>query len=249
MISAVIICFNEADRIGATLESIQWCDEIVVVDSGSTDGTQKIAESYGSKVIQRTFSGYGKQKQFACSQAIHPWILSVDSDEVVSVELSLEIRTAIVDSKHVAFKIPRRFRFLGRTFRYGSSSVDHPTRLFRSEYCRYNDAVVHESVVVQGSVGELREEILHDSYRSIDHYFQKFNEYTTKAAEALVQKNTDRSVVGSIASFPLYFIKHYLVGGHILNGKEGLLWSLLSSFYPIVKVAKAWSLKKSQQSR
>ncbi len=246
MISVIIITFNESDRIEATLRSISWCEDVVVVDSGSTDGTQAIAERMGARVVYREFTGYGEQKQFACKLAAHPWILSLDADEVVSKELSLEIQFAVKGESNSAYQIPRRFRFLGRTFTHGRSSVDYPTRLFRSGHAEFNSALVHESVVVEGDISRLQGEMLHDSYRNLHHYFEKFNEYTSAAADQMIMNGVRRSVLFTVLSMPLYFIKHYFIGGHILNGKEGLLWSLLSSLYPVVKVAKAETRMKSK---
>lgn len=238
MISVIIIAFNESDRIESTLRSLSWCEEVVVVDSGSTDGTQAIAEKLGARVVYRQFTGYGEQKQFACTLARHPWILSIDADEVLSHELSIEIQQAVQTESYHAYQIPRRFRFLGRTFTHGKSSVDYPTRLFRKDHAQFNSALVHESVIVEGTVSRLEAEMLHNSYRDIHHYFDKFNEYTTKAGQEMIKKGVHRSIILTVLSMPLYFIKHYLVGGHILNGKEGFVWSLFSSWYPVVKVAK-----------
>lgn len=249
MISTVIIAYNEADRIEATLLSLSWCDDIVVVDSGSTDGTQAIAEEYGARVVYHPFTGYGAQKQFACGQARNKWILSLDADEVLSLELQKEIRSVVEHGAISAYHIPRRFRFLGRTFRHGHSSVDHPIRLFDKTCAGFDASVVHESVTVNGTVGTLRSEMLHDSYRDLHHYFEKFNEYTSKAAQQMHASDTRRSLVVTVLSLPLYFFKHYIIGGHIVNGREGLIWSLFSSWYPIVKVAKATMRSKSKTSR
>ena len=249
MISTVIIAFNEADRIEATLLSLSWCDDIVVVDSGSTDGTQAIAEKYNARVLFHPFTGYGKQKQYACSQARNKWVLSLDADEVLSEELQSELQQVAGQGKIAAYRIPRRFRFLGRTFLHGRSSVDHPIRLFNSEHAGFDSSIVHESVIVNGPISSLQGEMLHDSYRDLHHYFEKFNEYTSKAAQQMIDKETRRSLVLTVLSLPLYFLKHYIIGGHILNGRQGLIWSLFSSWYPIVKVAKATMLSKSKTSR
>ncbi|MBS1561981.1 MAG: glycosyltransferase family 2 protein [Bacteroidetes bacterium] len=249
MVSTVIIAYNEADRIEATLLSLSWCDDIVVVDSGSTDGTQTIAERYNARVLSHPFTGYGKQKQYACTHARNKWILSIDADEVLSEDLQEEIQRAATQGDHAAYRIPRRFRFLGRTFKHGRSSVDHPIRLFNSDLAGFDSSIVHESVVVNGPIASLRAEMLHDSYRDLHHYFEKFNEYTSKAAQQMKADETRRSLLLTVLSLPLYFFKHYIIGGHILNGREGLIWSLFSSWYPIVKVAKATLLTKSKTSR
>lgn len=247
MVSVVIITLNEADRLPATLEAVRWCTDIVIVDSGSSDDTLRVAQEFGARVIAHPFAGYGAQKQFACSQAQQPWILSLDADEVITPELAIEIEELLKEPQHVAYRIPRRFRFLGRTFRHGKGSIDFPIRLFRADRARYNDATVHESVLVQGTIGTLHCEMLHDSYRDLDHYFEKFNHYTTIAARSLIERGIQRSVALTVLTLPIYFIKHYLINGHILNGREGLVWSVFSSLYPFVKVSKArWSTLRSQ---
>ncbi|MCX6141024.1 MAG: glycosyltransferase family 2 protein [Candidatus Kapabacteria bacterium] len=244
-ISAVLICHNEVSSIPGCIQALRGCcDEIVVVDSGSTDGTLELLREMGIRTVHRDFDGYGKQKRYACSLARNQWILSIDADEILSEQLSKELQSFKDDGQSVAYRLPRRFRFLGKTFLHGHGSLDHPIRLFRKDVCEFDEALVHESVIVNGAVGKMRYEIVHESYINLGQYLTKFDRYTTLGAERLIFENRNRSVVLSGISIPIYFIKQYLIWGHYRNGVHGFVWSILSSLHPFVKVAKAWAMRK-----
>lgn len=244
-ISAVIICHNEADSIVGCIQAVKGCcDEIVVVDSGSSDGTVGLLQEMGITAVHHDFVGYGQQKRYACSLAKNSWILSIDADEMVSEEMAAELRSFQDEGHFVAFRLSRRFRFLGRTFLHGHGSVDHPIRLFRRDRCEFDEAVVHESVVVNGHIGKITSEMLHESYTTLSQYLVKFDRYTTLGAKKLISEDVHRSVVMSGLSIPIYFVKQYFVWGHYRNGIEGFIWAVLSSFHPFVKVAKAWAMRK-----
>lgn len=211
------------------------------------DGTKSIAESMGAIVVTEPFRGYGRQKQFACSLARNQWILSIDADEVVTDAL----RTSILHEfekgpRHKAYALPRRFYFLGKRFAYGRGAIDHPVRLFHAESGGFTSDSVHERVSVRGSVGTLDGELDHYSYITLEQYLGKFNTYTTLAAQQIVASGKHRSVATTTVLIPMAFFIHYVVRLNCLNGWQGLVWSVLSAVYPLVKVAKARSLRHDQ---
>ncbi len=245
-ISCVIITFNEEENIRRALNSVKWCDEIVVVDSGSTDKTIEICEEFNCRIYNKEFNGYGEQKRYAVSLAGSDWILSIDADEVVSDELCDEIKNIFYDKeiKINGFFIPRSLIFLGKHFKYGRESKEYYLRLFNKNYGNFSSDKVHERVKLNGNTQKLNGTLHHYSYTNIEQYFNKFNSYTSKAAQVLFDEgNKGRSVVSIVLGFPVYFFKNYFIHRNFLNGTQGFLWALFSSWYPVVKYAKLWALK------
>lgn len=245
-ISCVIITFNEEENISRSLESVAWCDEIVVVDSGSIDRTLDICKEFDCKIFHNEFEGYGEQKRYAVSKANNDWILSIDADEVVTEELCKEIESSFESGRIncEGYYIPRSLIFLGKKFNYGRESKEYFLRLFNKNNGNFSTEKVHEKVEIKGETQRLKGQLFHYSYNSIDQYFQKFNSYTTKAALTLFNDgHTGRSVPIIVLGFPIYFFKNYFVYRNFLNGLPGLLWALFSSLYPMVKYFKLWSLK------
>jgi len=243
-ISCVLITFNEEENLRKTLPAVSWCDEVVVVDSGSSDNTLEVCEKFNCKIFHREFDGYGSQKRFAVSKAEHDWILNLDADEVISDELKNDILLELNKEKidYAGFLIPRRLFFLGRRFKHGRESKDYQLRFFNRNYGNYTEDKVHEKVVVKGEVKKLKGELLHFSYSSIHQYFEKFNSYTSRAAEELYVQGKKKGIEAIVFSFPLYFVKNYFIYGNFLNGFQGFLWALFSSLYPVVKYFKLITL-------
>lgn len=170
-LSTVIITFNEAHNLERTLSKLTWCDEIIVVDSGSTDGTLEICASFGCKIFHRAFDGYGPQKQYAMSLAKNKWVLCLDADEVLTDALVTELQQEMQDPQFDGYLIPLTLVFLGREFKYGSEAWKYFLRLFNKELGNFDDSMVHEKVVLDGRKKKLVNHILHYSYRNISHYF------------------------------------------------------------------------------
>lgn len=248
-LSAVIITYNEAHNLRPTLEALRWADEVVVVDSHSTDGTVSIAQEFGAKVILQKFLGFGPQKRFAVEQASHDWVLVVDADEVISPALAAEIQTLQaslpeldseinLSSIVTGYRIPRDFVFLGHTMRFGGERGKSHLRLFNRRAGNYNTASVHEDVVLEGQVRTLKHSMLHHSYHDLSSYWAKFNDYTTRGAEDLYKRGKRVSALYVVFRFPFSLLYLLLVRGLILDGYAGFLWALFSATYPVVKYAK-----------
>jgi glycosyltransferase involved in cell wall biosynthesis len=245
-VSAVIITMNEAVNIQRCLDSVRWCDEVVLVDSGSSDATVEIARRQGCLVSMRPFTGYGDQKQFAVDQASHDWILSIDADEVITPGLRDELLAFLgKGSTDVAgVEIPRTMVFLGREFARGAEHASPLLRMFRRSLGGFTSAAVHERIDVQGRVTRCGGEMLHYSYVSIEQYLQKFNAYTTAAARMQHAQGKRASVAWIVLAFPLGFVRQYFLKGNFLNGYPGFLWAFLSAVYPVVKYAKLRELSR-----
>ena len=239
-ISAVIIAYNEERGIADTLRALDFCDEIVVVDSGSTDATVSICKQCNCRVFTRTFDGYGTQKEFAVSKATNDWVLAVDADEVVSDALKQEIKSVFATrpGNVMGFYIPISLVFLGRILRFGGEYKKPHLRLFNRTAGTFTGDKVHEHAEIQGKKARLKNHILHYSYDGIRDYLIKFNDYTSRAAEGLFQEGRSFAKLNVFVRFPLTFLKIYFVKGCILDGYQGFVWALFSSLYHVVKFAK-----------
>lgn len=246
-VSAVLIAYNEASIIEETLKALTWCDEIVVVDSGSTDESHEIYANYKCRVFLRDFDGFGTQKDFAFSKAKNDWILSIDADEVLSNKLQKEIQQKLNQEiiEESAFNLPRTLIFLEKRIQ---SEIKKPClRLFNKNKGGVTLDSVHEIIKVEGKIGTFKNEMLHYSYKNIHGYFNKFNRYTTLASEEYIKKGRSKSKFMIMIRLPITFIQLYLLRGCILNGFAGFVWSLFSSFYPVVKYIKLIELKMNKR--
>lgn len=252
-LSAVIITLNAASQLEACLQSLQFCADIVVVDSGSSDGTQALAQRYGARVIDCPWRGFGPQKQFAVEQAAHEWVLCVDADERVSAPLRDSIAAALVATpatpapQFAAYRFPRCNRFMGRYLRHGEGYPDLSLRLFDRRRARWSDDAVHERVVVAAAVGTLGGDLMHDSAESLDSYLAKQNRYTTLAAEAAFARGK-RASAGHLLLSPLIrFCKFYFFRMGFLDGLPGLIHILIGCGNSFAKYAKMAALQQKSQ--
>ena len=248
-VSAVLITRNAERLLGRVLAALRWCDEILVVDSGSTDATIAIATDHGARVLSHPFEGYGPQKAWAVTQATHEWVLVVDADEIVTPELRQEIDSSLESMTadyYAGYEVPISLVFLGRLMRHGGEYKMPHVRLFDRRCGNYNQNRVHERVELTGPVGSLRNHMLHDSYGSIASYFDKLNDYTTAGATDLHARGRTAGVAMIVLRFPFTFIRQYFLRGHVLNGYPGFLWSMFSAMYPVVKYAKLRELQRPE---
>lgn len=244
-LSVAIITLNAASQLEDCLKSARFADEIVVVDSGSTDGTQALAARYGARVIAQDWLGFGPQKQFAVDAAGHDWVLCLDADERVSPELQASIDNALRQPGHGAYRFPRCNRFLGRYLKYGEGYPDWSLRLFDRRQARWSDDVVHEKVVADGQVGTLGGDLLHDSAETLAAYLTKQNRYTTLAADMALQAGK-RASFGRIAFSPIVrFIKFYIVRQGFRDGLPGLVHIAIGCMNSFLKYAKMLERQKS----
>ncbi|MBD3401967.1 glycosyltransferase [candidate division GN15 bacterium] len=248
-LSVVIITRNEEANLGRCLESVAFADEVIVVDSDSTDRTEEISVSRGAQFVTIEWAGFGPAKQAGVDRATGEWVLSIDADEAVPADLAEEITRVIADPDSLdGYYLPRRTQFLGRWIGHCGWYPDYVLRLFRRERGRFDGAVVHEKVVVDGRVGRLKHDLLHYSYPTLEEYFVKFNRYTTMGAEQ-AHAAGKRAGWFAIAIKPVAtFFTHYVSRQGFRDGLEGFLISTLSSAAVLVKYAKLRHLRRQQES-
>jgi glycosyltransferase involved in cell wall biosynthesis len=244
-LSVVIIARNEERNIARCLESVKWADEIVLIDHQSTDRTCEIARSYGARVYSLPWRGYGPAKREGVNLANGSWVLALDADEEVSPELAEEIRRTLSNGTTFAgFYLPRRTNFLGRWISHCGWYPDPVLRLFQKSKGNFNEAPVHEKVLVDGAVGRLKGELRHYSYPSLEHYLEKFNVYTTLGAEEAYRQGKRPRWFDILVRPPVAFIKHYISKQGFRDGFEGLVISVMSAIAVFVKYAKLHHLVK-----
>jgi glycosyltransferase involved in cell wall biosynthesis len=245
-VSAYVIAYNDEANIRACLESITWADEIIVVDSHSTDDTEKISREFTGKVFQHEFHGFGPLRNEAMAHATHEWVFSLDTDERATPEVREEIRRVLEEGpKADAYFVPRRNYFLGRQIRHCGWYPDYrQPQLFRKGRLQYRDEVVHEGFDVQGPVGYLREHVIQYPFRDVNQYLAKMNRYSGLMAERMAKQGR-RFRPHQLFTHPTFtFFKMYLGRGGFLDGTPGLILSGLYAYYTFIKYAKFWELTK-----
>ncbi|MHB1942794.1 MAG: glycosyltransferase family 2 protein [Acidiferrobacteraceae bacterium] len=243
-LSVVLITLNEAARIERCLASLAWADEIIVVDSGSTDGTLELCTRHGAQVFSTAdWLGFGPQKNRALAHARSDWVLSIDADEWLSPQLTDEIRAAMGRSAAaVAYRMPRRSRYLGRVMRHGGWWPDYVVRLFRRGQGRFSDDRIHERVVVDGPVATLIEPLEHEAFVDLEQVLNKVNRYSTLGAETLVERGRRASLFSAIAHGLWAFIRTYIVQAGFLDGQAGFMLAVSNAegtYYRYAKCALA----------
>lgn len=242
-VSAVLITLNAASQLRRTLDSLRFCDDLVIVDSGSTDGTLVIAEEFGARVFQKEWMGFGPQKQYAVQQARHDWVLCLDADEQVSVELRQSIQHTLSSgpAPNVAgYDMPRCNYFLGRFLRHGEGYPDLSRRLFHKDRARWSDDAVHEKVIANGDAGfeKLSGDLLHYSADSLSVYMGKQNRYTDIQAHELAARGKWPGTAKLVLSPFVRFIKFYFVRKGFLDGWPGFVHICIGCFNSFMKYAK-----------
>ncbi len=237
-LSVVIITLNAATQLAECLAAAAFADEILVVDSGSMDGTVALAEDAGARVLHQDWLGYGPQKQFAVEQTRHDWVLCLDADERVTPELRRAIESALAAPRFGAYRFARCNRFLGRYLRHGEGYPDWSLRLFNRRQGRWSKDPVHEKVEAAGPVGTLPGDLLHDSAETLAAYLAKQNRYTSLAADAAYAAGKRAGFARLAFSPVLRFAKFYLLRQGFRDGLPGFIHIAIGCFNSFAKYAK-----------
>ena len=239
-----MITKNEEANIGPCLDSLAFCDERIVVDAGSIDGTVALARHKGARVETHDWQGFGVQKNFALSLAQGEWVLSVDADERVSPALAGEIERVIAEGRADGYDILRLSSFVGREMRHSGWFPDYVLRLFRRGKARFSDDLVHERVVCDGPVGRLSEHLAHHSVTRLEQAISRVDRYSTAGAEMLVASGRRVSFAHGITHGIWSFFRAYVLRLGFLDGREGFLLAVANAEGTYYRYMKAWLARR-----
>lgn len=251
-LSVTIIAKDEADRIGKTIHSVkEWVDEIIVVDSGSTDGTMEAAEKLGAKVMFHAWQGYGQQKIFAESQCRNSWVLNLDADEEVTPELAANIQALFAKEEpaHTAYKLRWQMVMPGEVMPPKLAPKYGFIRLYNKDKAGFRDSTVHDSVVVrEGTVGTVDGIVLHRCFRGLDHWTHKINYYSAMQARDFVAKGRKPGAIRLILEPFISFLKSYILRRYFLYGLDGFIASVQYGYARMLRLAKARELIRKERN-
>jgi len=247
LLSIVVITLNEAHNIRDCLESVRWADEIIVVDSGSTDGTQEICREYTENVFVMDWPGFGMQKNRALEKASGQWVLSIDADERVTKKLRDEIQRRIspdtsertASNNVVAFSIPRLSNYCGRFLRHGGWWPDRVVRLFLRSKAYFDDAPIHERLLVDGKVGKIKSHLLHYTFRDLNQVLDTVNRYSTAGAQMKCEQGKQGGLTKAVSHGVWMFFRTYVFKAGFLDGREGFMLAVSNAegaYYKYLKL-------------
>jgi glycosyltransferase involved in cell wall biosynthesis len=246
-ITAIIPTLNEEIHMEAAIKSVSFADEIIVIDSFSTDNTLALAEKNNVKIIKRQFDDFSSQKNFAIDQAKHDWIYILDADERVTLKVQKEILEAVKNPKDfVGFYVRRTFYFSGKKVNYSGFQRDKVIRLFLKKHCKYA-GLVHEKIVTQGKLGFFRHKIDHFSYRNFDHYISKMNHYGAIRAKELHNSGKKVNLFHVLIKPPVRFFIHFFMRLGFLDGFTGFLVAKTQAYGVLTRYIKLWSLNNGMK--
>jgi glycosyltransferase involved in cell wall biosynthesis len=245
-LSVVLIVKNEAARLEACLASVAWADEIVVLDSGSTDGTVAIARRFTDKVVSAEWSGFGALKNKALGLATRDWILSLDADEQVSPELREEIQQAMRGSRD-GYEIPRLSYYCGRYMKHGGWWPDPVVRLVRRGRGRFTEDPVHERLVIDGPVGRLEAPLIHHSYDDFDQVLDKLNRYSSIAAQSMLERGKRAGLLTAIVHGAWSFVRTYFLQLGFLDGRQGFMLAVTNAEHSYYRYLKLWRMLEKKK--
>lgn len=239
-VSAVLIAQNEAERLATALKSVAFCDEILVVDGGSSDATSEVAKAHGAKLLLRPFDGFVAQKKFAVQSATHDLVLSLDADEEVTAALRSDIESLAEAGSlpKPGYRVPRVTHYLGREIRATDWYPDWQLRFFDRRRGGFQGGLVHESVRIDGEVGSLAGEIIHRPYRDVNDHKRRIDRYTTLWAEEARARGQSSSIATAYGAAAFAFLRNYVFKGGLFLGSIGFTISRLNASYVYAKYAK-----------
>lgn len=240
-LSVALITHNEEKNLARTLRAVKdIADEIVIIDSGSTDKTEEIALQFGAKFYTESWQGYGKQKNSAIAKCSGEWILNLDADEEVSLQLACEIANIVHEKKEKCkvYKINRTAICFGKVIHHGGWSNQYAIRLFKKNTGYFNDNTVHETFITKEEIGKIRANILHHTYQDLTDYLQKFNRYTSEGALHLLEKGKEPKLYKIFLNPIVKFMQMYVLRLGFLDGVEGFVLAVFSASYPLAKYYK-----------
>ena len=244
-ISAIIPTLNEEIHIEDAIKSVSFADEIIVIDSYSTDKTIELAKKHKVNIILRKFDDFSTQKNFAIEKAKYDWIYILDADERVTPEVKKEILKAVKNPKDfVGFYVRRTFFFLGRKINFGGCQRDKVVRLFLKKHCKYNGSPVHETISANGKLGFFKNKIDHFSYKSYDHYISKMNHYAALRGKQYHNEGKTVNLFHILIKPPVRFIIHYLIRLGFLDGYAGFVFARVQAYGVWSRYVKLWLLNK-----
>jgi glycosyltransferase involved in cell wall biosynthesis len=248
-LSVILITKNEAELVGQCLESVKWADEIIVVDSGSTDITVDICRRYTDKVVVTDWPGFGPQKNRALAMATGEWVLSIDADEEITPALAVEIQRALQTPTAQGYTLSRLSSYCGRFMWHSGWWPDPVLRLFRRDAGVFTDVRIHERVVVQGHIQALHEPMLHHSYGSLDQVLHKVNHYSHEGALALQAKGRRAGLSTAIGHGLWAFIRTYIIKRGFLDGREGFILAISNAEGTYYRYLKLMYLNENRTPR
>lgn len=248
-LTAIIPTGNEIHNIEAVIASVKFADEIMIVDSFSTDGTFEKAQELATKVIRREYQYSASQKNWAIPQATHEWILLVDADERVTPDLEQEIKGILSEPKNdtIAYWIGRNNHFMGEHVRFSGWRNDKVIRLFKRDLCKYQDKQVHAEIIANGKVGTLKNKLYHNTYTTFDAYVEKMNRYASWQAKDYDKKTGKLTPYHFVIKPSWGFFKHYIVQSGFRDGVVGLTIGYLQGYVVFMRYVKLWLLRRNRQ--
>lgn len=248
-LSVTLITRNEAENIRACLESVAWADEIIVVDSVSTDETVAIAREFTPHVYNHDWPGFGAQKNRALGYAVHEWVFSIDADERVTPELRAAIEAVLRNEKNACagYRVSRLSSYCGRFMHHSGWHPDYLVRLFRRDAAHFSDDLVHERLLVEGQIGQLDGELLHYAFDNLEEVLHKVNSYSSAGAAMMQQRGRNASLSGAVLRGLWSFLRTYILRGGFLDGREGFMLAVSNAEGTYYRYLKLMLLNKTKK--